>query len=37
MTIDTGYHATPDDPAPSLAAVRAELTAAYPPLGPIYA
>jgi hypothetical protein len=37
MTIDTGYHSASGDPAPSLAAIRAELTAAYPPLGPIYA
>jgi hypothetical protein len=37
MTIDTGFHSAPNDPTPSLATIRAELTAAYPPVGPIYA
>ena len=35
MTIDTGYHAGPHD-AP-LSAIRGLLTAAYPPVGPIFA
>jgi 5-methylthioadenosine/S-adenosylhomocysteine deaminase len=37
MTIDTGFHSAPNDPTPSLATIRTELTAAYPPVGPIYA
>jgi 5-methylthioadenosine/S-adenosylhomocysteine deaminase len=37
MTIDTGYHTTPQNPSPSLATIRALLTAAYPPVGPIFA
>jgi hypothetical protein len=37
MTIDTGFHANPNDPTPSLATIRALLTAAYPPVGPIFA
>jgi hypothetical protein len=37
MTIDTGFHSSAADPTPSLATIRKALTAAYPPLGPIYA
>jgi cytosine/adenosine deaminase-related metal-dependent hydrolase len=37
MTIDTGYHSAVPDPTPPLTRLRAELIAAYPPVGPIYA
>jgi cytosine/adenosine deaminase-related metal-dependent hydrolase len=37
MTLDTGFHSNPNDPTPSLASIRALLTAAYPPVGPIFA
>jgi len=39
MTLDTGYRAggTGTDPAPPLSALRSLLTAAYPPVGPIFA
>ncbi|NMO52320.1 amidohydrolase family protein [Actinoplanes sp. TBRC 11911] len=37
MTLDTGFRSTPQQPSPSLSAIRGLLTAAYPPVGPIYA
>ncbi len=37
MIIDTGFHSNPQDPTPSLAIIRSLLTAAYPPVGPIFA
>nr|WP_296066020.1 amidohydrolase family protein [uncultured Actinoplanes sp.] len=37
MTLDSGFHSTPQQPAPSLSALRSLLTAAYPPVGPIFA
>jgi hypothetical protein len=39
MTLDSGYHTGPPagPPPPSLTQVRALLTAAYPPVGPIFA
>ena len=39
MQLDTTYHAGPaaGTPAPTLASIRAALTAAYPPVGPVWA
>lgn len=37
MRLDCRFGAPPGTPVPTLADVRSALTAAYPPLGPIYA
>jgi 5-methylthioadenosine/S-adenosylhomocysteine deaminase len=37
MTLDTGYHTGPPAAPPPLSQLRALLTAAYPPVGPIFA
>ena len=37
MRLDTGFQSRRDDPTPSLTDIRKLLTAAYPPVGPIFA
>lgn len=37
MRLDTGFQSRSDDPTPSLGEIRTLLTAAYPPVGPIFA
>lgn len=37
MRLDTGFQSRRDDPTPSLSEIRRLLTAAYPPVGPIFA
>jgi 5-methylthioadenosine/S-adenosylhomocysteine deaminase len=37
MRLDTGFQQVPGAPAPSLSTIRSLLTAAYPPVGPIFA
>lgn len=37
MRLDTGFQSRRDDPTPSLTEIRKLLTAAYPPVGPIFA
>ncbi len=37
MRLDTGFQSAADSPTPSLTEIRALLTSAYPPVGPIFA